>query len=253
MENLIKDLQIGLGWVMHQRQNKADLYFRYPIFNVFIPVHKLNSSTLKFSKHWFLQLKSKDYIDDLDTPLYEKVKKFLNSKLSYEADEIILQTMPRMFGYVFNPVSFWYCYRSQKLDAVLCEVNNTFGDKHFYFVPLSEDKKSAKLEKHFHVSPFLNIEGHYEFTFENHSDISSVQIDYFRANQEKALITKIYLKKEDIGSYSSAKILLKYGWMTPLVILRIHYLAFKLWIRRIPFYRRPQPPAQEITHEKIKP
>lgn len=253
MENLIKDLQIGLGWVMHQRRNKAELYFQYPIFNIFIPVHKLDSSEIHFPNHWFLKLKSKDYIDGLDAPLFEKIKNFLKIKISYEADEIFLQTMPRMFGYVFNPVSFWYCYRNQKLDAVLCEVNNTFGDKHFYFVRLNEEKQPVKLEKHFHVSPFLKIEGHYEFTFEQRSDMSAVQIDYFRTPKEKSLITKIYLKKENLSSHSAVKILLKYGWMTPLIILRIHYLAFKLWIRRIPFYHRPQPPAQEITHEKIKP
>lgn len=254
MENLARNVKIGLGWVMHQRQNKEDLFFRYPIFNVFIPIDEVkNSSEIKFPNHWFLKLSAKDYIDHQRAPIFQKIQNLLKDKISYEAEKIVLQTMPRMFGYVFNPVSFWYCYKGQKLDAVLCEVNNTFGDKHFYFVQLDTDRKSVKIEKRFHVSPFFDIEGHYEFKFDVQDDFASVQIDYFRNSQEKSLITKIYLKKEDLSSHSSTSILLKYGWMTPLVIFRIHYLAFKLWIRRIPFFSRPQPPAQEITYEKIKP
>jgi uncharacterized protein len=253
LENLTQGVQIGMGWVMHQRQKKEVLHFQYPIFNVLIPIHKYNLTEIKFSNHWFLKLKSKDFLDGSKTPLFDKITEFLNNKLSYEADEIILQTMPRMFGYVFNPVSFWFCYQNKKLDAVLCEVNNTFGDRHFYFVHLDENSNSARLKKNFHVSPFFKIEGHYEFKFDILEKTNSVQIDYFNEAQEKTLITKVYLKKEDLLSVSSTNLLLKYGWMTPLVVIRIHYLALKLWIRKIPFYSRPQPQAQEITHEKIKP
>ncbi len=231
---------------MHQRQNRKDLSFRYPIFNLFIPIDKLNVKRTFFDRFKLMSLSSVDYLDPENLEVDIKIKLFLKTKLNYEADHIVLQTMPRLFGYVFNPVSFWYCYKNESLDFVLCEVNNTFGDKHFYFVKPNDDKPTC-LNKSFHVSPFLDIEGFYEFKFISEDLTSSVQIDYFKEISQRFLLTKIQLKKETFNPRSSLQIILRYGWMTPLVVLRIHYLALKLWARKIQFFKRPKPPEREIT------
>ena len=96
-------------------------------------------------------------------------------------------TLPRMLGYVFNPVSFWFCRdRSGALRAVLCEVNNTFGESHCYLVhhddrrPIEPD---AWLEgrKVFHVSPFLPVEGGYRFRFRLDDGRAHVDVNYHDA------------------------------------------------------------------------
>ncbi len=157
MENVESTFTIGMGTVMHQRENKNLLSFRYPIFNLIINEEKLKASTIKFESFWFLQTLSKDYLDGTVQPLSTKIRTFLANKLDYSPDSIKLQTIPRMFGYVFNPVSFWICYKQNNLDAVLCEVNNTLGDRHFYFLQVNKDGSELILPKEFYVSPFFYL------------------------------------------------------------------------------------------------
>ena len=93
-------------------------------------------------------------------------------------------TMPRLFGYVFNPVSFWFCRdRDGRLRAVLCEVNNTFGEHHCYLVH-HDDRRPIEADawldgrKAFHVSPFLPVEGSYRFRFRLDAERAHVDVNY---------------------------------------------------------------------------
>lgn len=236
---------VGEGWVFHGRPAKTS--FKYPIFNLVVPIHSeqaLNS----LSSGRYLSLKATDYLDGQSGDLFKNFKQFMASQVGYEVEHVWLQTLPRMFGYAFNPVSFWYCYRSGRLDAILCEVNNTFGDRHFYFMRAigDSDKLSFNLPKRFHVSPFFPISGRYEFEFKITGSTSDVRIRLVEGG-ELRLDTRIFLELEKIESRSKWSLLWRYGWMTPLVVIRIHLQALKLWMNKVSFHTRPKPPKEKLT------
>ena len=163
---------------------------------------------------------------------------------------IWLQTMPKMFGYAFNPVSFWFCKKQSCLDAVLCEVNNTFGERHFYWLCPAKGIHSEqwlKAQKVFHVSPFFPVEGYYQFRFRLTGQKNHIDINYFGDDNDLRLVTWVAGELAPIEQASFIRLFVKYGWMTLLVILRIHLQAVYLFIKRARFYRKPLPPAKGIT------
>ncbi|MCO5113414.1 MAG: DUF1365 domain-containing protein [Bdellovibrionaceae bacterium] len=249
MESLSFEIEIAEGWVSHARKNKNDLNFKYNIFNLIIPVDDINKDVLRFNKIPYMKIKSKDYLDGQSIPFKNAIHDFLNDKLNYTCEKVLLQTMPRMFGYGFNPISFWYCYKNNELDAVLSEVNNTFGERHFYFVLLEKKDDFHTLKKSFHVSPFFKVEGYYDFKFDISEKKNVVTINYFKEEKSLLLSTKIHLEKKKLKNTSALKLIYKYKWMTFMVVARIHYLAIKLWIKKIPFIKKPEPPAKDVTHE----
>lgn len=256
---------IGEGFVWHSRPNisiqkesflrkirkffNLSNSFSYPIFNLLIPIHE-ECALSSLEKGLFISLSSKDYLKSKNSSLKKEFLDFIQTELDYTCDKVWLQTLPRMFGYTFNPVSFWYCYKDGNLDAVLCEVNNTFGDRHFYFIEDlgSTHAKSHLARKTFHVSPFLDIKGHYNFKFLESEKENEVRIQLFE-NSELKIDTKIKLKYQLFENISSFYIFKKFGWMTIMVILRIHMQAIILWIKGAIFFRRPSPPKEQITYE----
>lgn len=247
----MKTIMIGEGWVTHSRPSKPKTSFNYAIFNLLIPI---NSTTpLLLNKAWSqfsnLNLSTSDYLDGKKGNISDLINKFLDQNLNYKPDEIWLQTLPRMWGYGFNPVSFWICYKNSKVDAVLCEVNNTFGDRHFYFIDnlQNKEKSTTILKKVFHVSPFFPISGKYEFKFAIDDKVSDISIDLLDDGGELSLKTRIHLNLSPLESKTKWQLIKKYGWFSFMVIYRIHWQALRLWKNKVPFYRRPVPPKEKIT------
>lgn len=168
-----------------------------------------------------------------------------------------LHTYPRMLGYAFNPVSFWYFHNTAgDCTAVLCEVNNTFGERHFYFLQHDEGKpvnKGASLfaEKHFHVSPFFPVQGQYRFRFMDSENRSVARIDYFDQGQLQ-LSTSVSgeLNSPTAGLWINT--ILKYGWFTVMVITKIHWQALKLLLKGAKFHSKPTPPEKPLTEAKVQ-
>lgn len=236
---------VGEGWVFHGRP--AQTSFKYPIFNLIVPIHS-ELAVNSLSSGRYLSLKATDYLDGQSGDLFQNFKQFMLSQLGYEVEQVWLQTLPRIFGYTFNPVSFWYCYRAGRLDAILCEVNNTFGDRHFYFMRAIGDSEEHRfnLPKRFHVSPFFPISGRYEFEFKIKDSASDVRIRLLEGRDLK-LDTRIFLNVKKIESNSKSRLFWRYGWMTPLVVIRIHRQALKLWLNKVSFHSRPKPPKEKLT------
>jgi DUF1365 family protein len=161
-------------------------------------------------------------------------------------------TMPRLLGYVFNPVSFWFCRdRAGSLRAVLCEVNNTFGERHCYLVhrhdgqPIAPD---AWLEgrKAFHVSPFLPVDGRYRFRFRLDRDHAHVDVNY-HDEQGLLLATSVSGRCEPLSERSLVRRFVANPTMTVAVIARIHWQAFHLWRKRVRVHRKPDPPTELVS------
>lgn len=243
---------IGEGHVHHARPGAHANKFRYPIFYLMFPLNDEAGFLAGIRRRFLgvLSVRPRDYLNGKAPSLNEGVRRLLREECGYEAEEIWLQTLPRMFGYGFNPVSFWWCRRAGKLEAVLCEVNNTFGERHLYWIqPGGELMPPAWVEakKVFHVSPFFPVEGTYRFRLEATAKDFRVNINYHAAGGELALTTSLAGRFAPLAEYSLAKILFRYGWMTPLVMMRIHYQALRLFLKGAKFHRQPAPPSQRIS------
>lgn len=159
--------------------------------------------------------------------------------------EIVLHTFPRVLGYVFNPVSFWYCYDGEKLLAVICEVNNTFGESHNYVLTQDPAHNVNYLNKHFHVSPFYQVRGNYQFDFR---ESDAVCINYYLDNHLQ-LATSIAGKEIPFTDKNLFKLFFKYPFYTILIVVLIHYQALKLFLKKITFYSKPEKEKREVTYE----
>jgi len=169
--------------------------------------------------------------DMFDTYKFEKPK------------EVFLISMPRILGYVFNPVSFWFCWNSKdELYAVVSEVNNTFGETHSYLTYLDDKDTNGDYvaKKVFHVSPFLKREGYYDFQFSLSDDSIKIHINLFDSNKEKILLTSLSGKFDDLNSMSLKRAFFRVPFATMKSIFLIHFQAVKLLLKKIKFISKPK-------------
>lgn len=166
-----------------------------------------------------------------------------------------LQCFPRLFGYVFNPVSFWYLYdENGELRVIVAEVNNTFGQHHFYVLTAPQSQAidsgaSVTCQKVFHVSPFCPVAGHYTFGYVVNRKVTRMVIDYYddEALTEPLIHTAIATEPRPFSTGGLLAALLRMPLMTIGVMARIHWHAFKLWRRGAKFHRLPDLPTEEVT------
>ena len=168
--------------------------------------------------------------------------------------EIVLHAFPRMLGYVFNPVSFWVCHDSTgSVRAVLCEVRNTFGERHSYLLSSAEGAplesgQSLAARKVFHVSPFCDVKGRYAFRFHFGAERWLARIDYFDGDSDEPLLeTWIAGQAEALTPAATRGLAWRYRFFTIGVIARIHWQALKLWGKRVPYFTKPAPPQAPLS------
>ena len=143
------------GKIYHERLKPFNHMFSYNVFLLKFPLDKieeLKSPIFSFNRFNLFSFHFKDYLDGSNRPLKEKIHEVLSAEGISTDGKIILQTIPRILGYGFNPVSFWYIYdQEEKLLAILSEVNNTFGDRHYYLLQGFSEYKKITMKKVFHV------------------------------------------------------------------------------------------------------
>jgi DUF1365 family protein len=169
---------------------------------------------------------------------------------------ILLITMPRVLGYVFNPVSFYLCFDEENhLRAVINEVHNTFGEQHSYLCAHADKRPITaedwlEAEKVFHVSPFLERSGHYRFRFDVQHTALGIWIDYYDKEHNKQLITALtgQLSPLTRGALIGA------FWAHPLITLKsialIHWQAIRLMKKGVRYLRKPESLPQKLTVSK---
>ncbi len=163
--------------------------------------------------------------------------------------EIWLQTYPRVLGYVFKPVSFWYCHRVDgSLAAVVVEVNNTFGERHCYLLagPQLAWGHELSAAKVFHVSPFCDVRGSYRFRFMRTAQRIVARIEH--DNDDGPLLqTSVSGALEPLTRASLMRAFFGTPLMTLAVVARIHWHALRLWLKHVPFFRKPEAPSLLTT------
>lgn len=236
--------------VMHKRLFPKINKFQYHVYYIKLPLKRLDSPELHkaiaINKPGLISFHEKDHGPRDGSPLLPWIENILAEHIVKEIVDIQLICMPRIFGYVFNPISYWLCLgKNGELRAILCEVHNTFGEAHCYLCmhqdqrPISQDDW-LKAEKLFHVSPFLAREGCYHFRFALTPESFGSWIDYYDAEGKKQLITSL------VGSFQplTKQALRKTAWKHPLVTLKaitlIHWQALKLFIKGIKYRIKPE-------------
>ena len=256
-----------VGDVMHARTRPKRNVFHYPVFYLRLPLSQLTTlhvRGLAINRRGLCQILNKDHGPQDGTDLMVWVRELLKNQgleRVTENGEVILQTMPRIFGYLFNPVSFYFCYdQTSRLRAVICEVSNTFGERHNYLVahedhrPI-EENDILHARKVFHVSPFFPLNGHYAFRFGGTPQSPLAVINYTAeptvdaesGSGQYGLRTWVRGDAVPLNTGTLRAALLRFPLLTFGVITRIHWQALRLWWRKVTFFSKPTPPLKETT------
>lgn len=243
--------------VMHRRLRPRENSFRYPVSYLALDLDRIDAAAgrwLAVDQPGLVAFHRRDHGARDGSDLRPWLARLLAEHgLAACCDgSATLMTMPRMLGYVFNPVSFWLCRdRAGGLRAVLCEVRNTFGEAHCYLVSHDDGRciePAAWLQgrKVFHVSPFLPVEGHYRFRFRAEAEHIRIDIHYHDA-QGLILATSVGGRCLPLSDGTVLRRFLARPTMTLGVVARIHWQALHIWRKRATFYRKPSPPHEIVT------
>ncbi len=245
------------GTVIHKRFKPRTHFFKYSIFSLLIDLSELknldkNIKFFSFNKFNLISFFEKDHGDRDGSSLVNWVKKNLDqNNISSKNIKIKLLCYPRIFGYVFNPLSVFFIYNnSEKLISILYEVKNTFGEQHTYIFKVNDDLKlfQHNCSKKFHVSPFIEMNCDYFFRILKPGEKISVIIDQYQED-EKILYASQDGIRVDFTTNELLKSYLKHPLMTFKIISAIHFEAFKLWTKGIKFIKKKLKIKNNITFE----
>jgi DUF1365 family protein len=243
---------LGTGVVRHLRLRPRDHAFAYPTYFLMLPMRSLRASAvpaLNRNRRGWLSFHDADHGEGGADALVWLDALLAREGIADAQGEVWLHTYPRVLGYAFKPVSFWYCHRANgTLAAIVVEVNNTFGERHCYLLAGPELAYGRELSarKVFHVSPFCQIEGGYRFRFMRTADRTVARVDHDDA-AGPLLQTSVSGRLAALTPASSRQAFFGMPLMTLGVLLRIHLQALQLWIKRVPFVSKPPPPPTFVT------
>jgi DUF1365 family protein len=243
--------------VRHKRIFPTENYFSYKAFYININMRNLYHKTSSFifgrEKIGLMSYREKDHGERNGSSSLLWAENILNN-YGIIFDDISLLTMPRVFGYLFNPASFWFVYNKTKLVSIILEVNNTFGETHSYICFLEKGEEISKenwfeAQKVFHVSPFMDISGTYKFNFDWHSKQKRILIHYYD-NDRLKLITSVEGNLRHFSKKNLLKCFFMIPFLTKKVFFLIHYQALKIYIKKIKYRPKPKQLEKKVSVAK---
>ena len=254
---MIKNSIIYNGKVIHRRFKPKEHYFKYSVFSLLIDIDELKIIENKikifsYNKFNIISFFDKDHGPRDGTSVKEWVIKNLKDiGIENHKIQIKLLCYPRIFGYVFNPLSVFFIYdESSRLIAILYEVKNTFGEQHTYIFKTEDEKVIINdCTKKFHVSPFIEMECHYYFRVLKPSDKISVIIDQ-KDKDGKLLYASQDGKAAELNEKNLLTSYISHPLMTFKIIAAIHYEALKLWLKGIKIIKRKLKIKNNLSIEK---
>jgi hypothetical protein len=259
--------RLAFGQVRHERRAPVGHRFAYPTAFLLLPLRALAGCPdplLARNRAAAFSFRDADHGDGGDDAL-AWFDTLLAREGVHDADgEVWLHCFPRMLGVAFKPVSFWYAHRADgSMAAILAEVHNTFGERHGYLLhgpggaAFGPEYVARKV---FHVSPFCPTQGEYRFRFlrtdlaraDGHGR-TTVRIEWHEREHAgpahgATLVTSISGVIEPLTVRSVRRALWGSPWMTAAIIVRIHWQALRLWIKRLTIHALPDAPAVPVTH-----
>lgn len=238
------------GTLVHSRREPVDNVFRYGVCFYVLDLDELAELDRRlelFSSRGArpLTLRSRDHLGDPTRSIKENVVGFAaRGGIDLDGGRVLLLTNLRVLGYVFNPVSFYYCYgRGGELACMVAEVSNTFGEMWPYLLSPAnqvpdETHLAYRAEKRLHVSPFFGLEQEYRFFFTEPFERVHARVDVWEGGTRR-LGSVLAGERRPLTDPSLARALLRYPMMTAQVTGFIHWQALKLWLKGVPFHHKP--------------
>ena len=209
----------------------------------------LDELDMVFDKRWFwsvkrtaiARLKREDYIGDSLLSIKDAVNKRVLEETGSEIEgPVRMLTHLRYFGYVFNPVTFYYCFDKTDIyvKTIVAEITNTpWKERHSYVLNVKniDEKLKFDINKEFHVSPFMQMDMQYDWRFTKPGEKLNVHM-INKDKENKVFDATLQFNKKELSSYQSARVLMLFPFMTIKVIVGIYWQAFKLLIKKAPIY-----------------
>ncbi len=236
-----------VGKLRHRRSSPKAHSFAYPVFMAFLDIDRLPelmrvSSFSGYNQWNWTSYCERDHFGDSKLALRERLRiDAARNGVALPAGPIFLLTHLRYLGYVFNPVSFYYCYdHAGNPQTMLAEVNNTFGETHNYWLDASNQRPSTTAQryttpKRMHVSPFMGMQMEYDWIFTAPSERIVAHVNTV-AEGRPFFDATLDLKRREWTKRELHRTLASYPFMTARVIGAIHWEALKLWVKRVPVF-----------------
>ena len=243
---MINNSCIYVGNVIHKRFKPKKHFFKYSVFSLFLDLDEINELDqqipfFSYNKFNILSFFDKDHGYRDGSSIKDWLIHVLQKKnISTMNIKIKILCYPRIFGYVFNPLSIFFIYDADSNPiAILYEVKNTFGEQHTYVfkINIKDQHISNNCKKKFYVSPFMDLESKYFFKVLIPNERLSVIIDQ-RDKEGKLLFASQDGERVKLSSKNLLISYLKHPLMTIKIISAIHYEALKLWIKGIKLVKK---------------
>ena len=248
------------GTVQHRRFAPYAHAFSYRMAQLYLDLGEIDRV---FKECWLwsnehlniAQFRRSDYLGPPDLPLSEAVRQRVATITGLRpVGPIRLLTHLRYFGFVFNPVSFYYCFAKDgvTLSCVVAEITNTpWKERHAYILPVETARSRGHamhwiFPKDFHVSPFMPMAREYAWCFTTPGDDLRVHMDVLRDGQRE-FDAALTLRRRPLNGASLARVLWRYPLMTAQVVGAIHWQALRLWLKRNPVHAHPSPLEANMT------
>ncbi|WP_417689624.1 DUF1365 domain-containing protein [Roseibium sp.] len=238
------------GSVMHQRMKPSAHRFAYEVFSLLIDLDRLQdagrmSPLFSVGRFNLMSFHQKDHGPRTGASLRAHVDGLLTRHGVARPARVLLLGYPRILGTVFNPLAVYYAFdANEHLTGVIYEVRNTFGDIHHYVAPvdcsqITEAGLKQDQEKLFYVSPFIDMEQHYHFRLLPPG--RSVRIRILETDAEGPLLSATFAGNLcPLSTSTILRLCLRIPLLTLKVLGGIHWEAFKIWRKRVPFHSRPK-------------
>ena len=255
---------IYFGRVRHRRMAPVEHAFSYGMFMLYLDLDELPKV---FRGRWLwstrraalARFRREDHLGHHRRPLDACVRDLVEHRTGQRPRGAIrLLTHLRYFGYVFNPVSFYYCFNEDdtRVECIVAEVNNTpWGERLCYVLPNADSEGAGghqrfRPRKQMHVSPFMPMDVNYDWRFSAPGEQLSVHMENAHGGR-KVFDATLRLERKPIGGWSLARALAGYPFMTLKIIAAIHWQALKLWLKGAPVYDHPakSKPAESVSHD----
>jgi DUF1365 family protein len=244
------------GPVTHERLRPRRHRLRYRVFWTLLDLDELPalSGRLRLFSHnraGLFSFHDRDHGDGSNTPLRAQVASHLRAAgIETGGGPVRIFCMPRVLGYVFNPISLYFCHRpDETLAAILYEVNNTFGQRHTYLLPVTDIENGMVRQgcaKLLYVSPFMEMAMRYEFRVRLSGNAIAVAIDGIDADGV-IIRTALSGARRTLTDANLLRILLGFPLLTLKVIAAIHWEALRLWLKGVKMTKRPPGPERPVS------
>ena len=241
------------GPVMHARMKPVSHRFTYNVYSLLIDVERLDeakrlSPVFSISRWNLLSFSPKDHGPRDGSSLRTHVDALLaKAGMQIEGGRVLLLCYPRVLGFVFNPLSIYYCYDAQeRLAALVYEVRNTFGQSHSYVAPIAPSEAVAQgvrqdRDKLFYVSPFLDMTMRYHFRL--HPPGETLRVRILETDAEGPILAATFAgARSELTTRTALKAFFAMPLLTFKIVGAIHYEALRLWLKGLRLVPRPAPP-----------